>query len=127
MRATTCAGLWILSGVTTVLAQHPAARPERMAIPAPSTPLPLDSRVRTGVLPNGLRYYIRRNAKPEKRAELRLVVNTGSVLEQESQLGYAHFVEHTAFNGTTHFAKNDLVSYLQSVGVQFGAESAAGA
>jgi zinc protease len=69
-----------------------------------------------------LRYYIRQNQKPEKRAELRLVVNAGSILENETQLGLAHFVEHTAFNGTTHFAKNDLVKYLQSVGVRFGAD-----
>jgi zinc protease len=60
--------------------------------------------------------------QPEKRAELRLVVNAGSVLEGDDQLGYAHFVEHTAFNGTTHFAKNDLVKYLQSIGVRFGAD-----
>ncbi len=84
--------------------------------------LPTDPKVRIGTLPNGLRYYIRQNQKPEKRAELRLVVNAGSVLESDSQLGFAHFVEHTAFNGTTNFAKNDLVNYLQSIGVRFGAD-----
>lgn len=84
--------------------------------------LPLDPKVRTGTLPNGLRYYIRQNAKPEKRAELRLVVNAGSILETDQQLGLAHFIEHTAFNGTTHFAKNDLVKYLESIGVRFGAD-----
>ena len=50
------------------------------------------------------------------------MVNAGSVLESDDQLGYAHFLEHTAFNGTTHFAKNDLVKYLQSIGVRFGAD-----
>ena len=92
--------------------------------PAPSlaAPLPIDPKVKIGTLPNGIRYYIRRNVRPEKRAELRLVVNAGSVLENEDQLGYAHFLEHTAFNGTTHFAKNDLVKYLQSIGVRFGAD-----
>ena len=84
--------------------------------------LPVDPKVRIGTLPNGLRYYIRQNAKPEKRAELRLVVNAGSILEKDDQLGYAHFVEHTAFNGTKNFAKNDLVKYLQSIGVRFGAD-----
>jgi zinc protease len=78
--------------------------------------------VKIGTLPNGIRYYIRQNPKPEKRAELRLVVNAGSILETSDQLGLAHFVEHTAFNGTTHFAKNDLVKYLQSIGVRFGAD-----
>jgi len=87
-----------------------------------ATKLPVDAKVRIGTLPNGLRYYIRKNLKPEKRAELRLVVNAGSVLETEPQRGYAHFVEHTAFNGTKHFAKNDLVKYLQSIGVRFGAD-----
>jgi zinc protease len=84
--------------------------------------LPVDPKVRIGTLPNGIRYYIRQNPKPEKRAELRLVVNAGSILETDDQLGLAHFVEHTAFNGTTHFAKNDLVKYLQSIGVRFGAD-----
>ena len=88
--------------------------------------LPVDPKVRIGTLPNGLRYYIRQNAKPEKRAELRLVVNAGSILEKDDQLGYAHFVEHTSFNGTRNFAKNDLVKYLQSVGVRFGADLNAG-
>src|SRR5215212_1424395 len=87
-----------------------------------TTPLPTDSKVRIGSLPNGIKYYIRKNAKPEKRAELRLVVNAGSTLESNDQLGFAHFVEHTAFNGTKHFAKNDLVKYLQSIGVSFGAD-----
>src|SRR4051812_30582449 len=90
--------------------------------PAPTTPLPVDSRVIIGTLPNGLRYYIRKNGRPEKRAELRLVVNAGSILEDDNQRGLAHFIEHTAFNGTTNFKKNDLVSYLQSIGVRFGAD-----
>ncbi len=29
-------------------------------------------------------------------------------------------VEHMAFNGTTNFKKNDIISYLQSIGVGFG-------
>src|SRR5829696_4155756 len=61
---------------------------------------PFDPKVKVGTLPNGLRYYIRQNQRPEKRAELRLVVNAGSVLEKEGQQGYAHFIEHTGFNGT---------------------------
>jgi zinc protease len=84
--------------------------------------IPLDSAVRTGTLPNGLRYYIRKNAKPEKRLELRLVINAGSVLEDEDQKGLAHFTEHMLFNGTRRFAKNDIVQYLESIGVRFGAD-----
>ena len=108
--------LAILAGVP-VLAQQPQS-----AVPAATQPLPVDSKVRIGTLPNGIRYYIRQNAKPEKRAELRLVVNAGSVLEDDDQLGLAHFLEHTAFNGTTNFKKNELINYLESIGVRFGAD-----
>ena len=67
--------------------------------------LPLDPKVRTGVLPNGMKYYIKHNAKPEKRAELRLAVNAGSTMENDDQQGLAHFVEHMAFNGSKNFKK----------------------
>jgi len=87
-----------------------------------SQPIPVDPNIRIGTLPNGLKYYIRKNAKPEKRVELRLAVNAGSVLEDDDQQGLAHFVEHMAFNGTRNFEKNKLVKYLQSVGVKFGPE-----
>jgi zinc protease len=87
-----------------------------------SQKIPMDSSIRYGKLPNGITYYIKRNLKPEKRVELRLAVNAGSILEDSDQLGLAHFTEHMAFNGTKHFAKNELVSYLQSVGVRFGAD-----
>src|SRR3954453_8220463 len=81
-----------------------AAQQATSSTPAPLTAkLPVDPKVKIGTLPNGLRYYIRKNTRPEKRAELRLVVNAGSVLEESNQLGLAHFIEHTAFNGTKHF------------------------
>lgn len=83
--------------------------------------MPVDQNVKIGKLDNGLTYYIRKNKKPENRAELRLAVNAGSLQEDEQQLGLAHFTEHMAFNGTKNFEKNELVSYLQSIGVKFGA------
>ncbi len=89
---------------------------------AQATAIPTDPAVRAGRLPNGLRYYIRRNARPEQRLELRLVVNAGSVLEDDDQRGLAHFTEHMLFNGTRRFRKNDIVSYLESIGVKFGAD-----
>lgn len=110
--------LTALLPVAPVIAQQPAAP---ASVPM-STKLPVDPKVKVGTLSNGLRYYIRKNTRPEKRAELRLVVNAGSVLEQPNQLGLAHFLEHTAFNGTKHFAKNDLIKYLESIGVRFGAD-----
>jgi zinc protease len=85
-------------------------------------PVPVDPNVRIGKLPNGLTYYIQKNSKPEKKMELRLAVNAGSILEDNDQLGLAHFMEHMNFNGSKHFPKNDLVDYLQKVGVKFGAD-----
>ena len=85
-----------------------------------SQDIPVDKDVTIGTLNNGIKYYIRKNVKPEKRAELRLVVNAGSVLENEDQRGLAHFVEHMGFNGSKHFSKNDLINYLESIGVKFG-------
>ena len=106
-----------------ILSLFAAATAAAQATPVILTqPLPADPKVIVGTLPNGFKYYIRKNSRPEKRAELRLVVNAGSILEDDNQRGYAHFVEHTAFNGTTHFKKNDLIGYLQSIGVRFGAD-----
>ncbi|MFC2161375.1 M16 family metallopeptidase [Acidobacteriota bacterium] len=81
---------------------------------------PVDPNVTVGELKNGLRYYVRENGQPENRAELRLVVNVGSVQEDEDQLGLAHFLEHMAFNGTEHFAKQELVEFMESIGMRFG-------
>ena len=97
-----------------------------VAPPPPSVPsvaidIPLDPAVRTGVLANGLTYYVRKNTKPENIAELRLAVNAGSMQENEDQLGLAHFVEHMCFNGTENFPKSDLVDYLEGIGMRFGA------
>ena len=83
--------------------------------------MPVDPRITIGTLPNGLRYYLRANKQPQGRAELRLVVNAGSILEDDDQRGLAHFVEHMCFNGTRHFPKQDVVAFLQSTGMRFGA------
>lgn len=93
--------------------------PERPAATA-DDPFPLDPAVVHGTLDNGLHYYVRQNAKPDDRAELRLVVNAGSILEDDDQLGLAHFVEHMAFNGTENFEKQELVDYLEGIGMRFG-------
>lgn len=85
-------------------------------------PIPLSPLLRKGQLPNGLTYYIQKNDKPAGQVELRLVVKAGSVLEDDDQQGLAHFTEHMAFNGSTHFKGNELVSFLQSIGMRFGAD-----
>ena len=89
---------------------------------SPSDPLPLDPKLKVGKLSNGLTYYIRQNKLPEQKVELRLVVNAGSILEENDQQGLAHMAEHMAFNGTTHFKKNEIVSFLQNIGVGFGSD-----
>lgn len=87
-----------------------------------SQKIPLDPSVKTGKLKNGITYYIRKNTEPKNRAELRLAVKAGSVLETDAQQGLAHFMEHMNFNGTTNFPKNELVNFLQKTGVRFGAD-----
>src|SRR3954471_21956491 len=87
-----------------------------------SDPIPVGPQVKVGKLANGLTYYVQKNTRPEKKLELRLVVKAGSILEDEDQQGLAHFTEHMAFNGSTNFKRNELVSYLQSIGVKFGAD-----
>lgn len=87
-----------------------------------SEKIPIAAEIKKGTLSNGLTYYIRKNSKPEKRVELRLAVKVGSVVEDDDQLGLAHFTEHMAFNGSKNFKKNELVSFLQSIGVEFGAD-----
>ncbi len=94
--------------------------------PAATAPLtariPIDPQITTGQLPNGLRYYIRANKQPQDRLQLHLVVNAGSVLEDDDQRGLAHFVEHMAFNGTKHFPGAGIIDFMQSIGMRFGAD-----
>jgi zinc protease len=98
-------------GILIVFSQH-----------AYSQQLPFDSKVVKGKLDNGLTYFVRENKKPEKKVELRLVIKAGSINEDDDQQGLAHMAEHMAFNGTKNFKKNDIVSYLQGIGVEFGGD-----
>jgi zinc protease len=112
-----------LAAATGLVAQTPQpAAPAGAASTAPLTQvIPVDAQITTGRFANGLQYYVKSNKKPEKRAELRLVVNAGSILEEDDQQGLAHFVEHMAFNGTKHFPKMEIVNFMQSIGMRFGA------
>ncbi len=83
---------------------------------------PVDKDVVIGRLSNGLTYYIRQNAEPKDRAQFWLVVNAGSILEDPDQNGLAHFIEHMCFNGTKNFEKDQIIRYLQSIGMKFGPE-----
>ncbi len=84
--------------------------------------LKMSPKLDMGILENGLTYYIYPNHKPEGKGSLHLVVGAGSLQEDEDQLGLAHFIEHMAFNGTTNYPENELVRYLQSTGMKFGAD-----
>src|SRR5262252_4854697 len=105
-----------------------ALRPSVLsAIGAAQTPkfplnatLPLAPDIKTGTLPNGLKYYIRKNGRPAKRVSLRLAVKAGSLEEHDDQLGLAHFIEHMAFNGSEHFKSGEIVSYFERVGARLG-------
>lgn len=115
-----------LVALSLVLAVLAAVPPLAAQAPAPAgsyaldQKIPVDARITVGRLANGLRYWIRENREPKNRAELRLVVNAGSVLEDEDQRGLAHVVEHLAFNGSTHFPKQKLVDFMESIGMRFG-------
>ncbi len=84
--------------------------------------LPVDAAVRMGKLDNGLTYFIRYNNWPEHRANFYIAQKVGSIQEEESQRGLAHFLEHMAFNGSDHFKGNDMIEYLRSIGVEFGSD-----
>ena len=83
-------------------------------------PMPIDSAVRYGKLDNGLTYYIRHNENPKQRAEFHIAQAVGAILEEDSQNGLAHFLEHMAFNGSEHFQGKGIINYFESIGVNFG-------
>jgi len=101
----------------SVFAQTPARTPQKFA---PDATLPLDAAIKTGALPNGLKFYIRKNGRPEKRVMLRLAVKAGSLEENDDQLGLAHLIEHMAFNGSEHFKSGEVFSYFERVGARLG-------
>ncbi len=116
------AALAVVSALARPVPAAPVAVSPRAALALTDT-LRLDPRIRAGVLPNGLRYLIRANHKPEARVALRLAVNAGSTVEADDQRGLAHFAEHMNFNGSQHFKPEELVAYLQSIGLRFGADA----
>ena len=106
---------------TSIAPPTSAASPQGTTDPSTDADLlPIDREVRKGQLDNGLTYYLRHNESPGRRAELRLLVNAGSVQEDEVQAGIAHFLEHMMFNGTEHFPRNELIAALESFGPRFG-------
>jgi zinc protease len=109
----------VAASVMLGTAQQAVPRANPATAPLTAT-IPVDPVITSGRFANGLKYYIRANSKPEERAELRLAVNAGSVLEDDDQRGLAHFAEHMAFNGTKNFPKQDIINFVQSIGMRFG-------
>jgi zinc protease len=111
----------VLASFAPVAARQASA--PQQAAQAPLTlqeKIPLDPAVQTGTLPNGLMYYVRRNARPANRVSLRLAVKAGSLDEADDQQGLAHMLEHMAFNGSEHFKPGDLISTFEAAGARLG-------
>ena len=104
-----CLVVLVVAGILTVAAQQ---------MPT----IPVDPDVRIGKLDNGLTYYIRHNNWPEQRAEFYIAQKVGSIQEDDTQRGLAHFLEHMAFNGSKHFKGNELLRWCESIGVKFGTD-----
>jgi len=116
----------LVAGASLLSAQAPPGRETSAASVASyglDQLMPADPEVLIGALPNGLRYYVRANGKPAHRAELRLVVKAGSVLEDDDQQGLAHFVEHMEFEGTRNFPGQGIVQFLGALGLSIGADA----
>jgi zinc protease len=113
-------GTFLLTPIFFLAAFFAASTAHAQQTLKPSDPIPVDPAITYGKFANGLQYYIKTNKKPEKRAELRLAVKTGSVMEDDDQLGLAHFCEHMAFNGTKSFPKNEIINLLEKEGIRLG-------
>jgi zinc protease len=109
----------VLTAAAPALAQVQPTDPWAQA----TSDIPADSSVRFGVLPNGMQYALLRNATPPGQASFRLRIDAGSLMENENQLGLAHFMEHMAFNGTTNIPENELLRILERRGLAFGADT----
>src|SRR3954465_431660 len=125
LRPGSCTLLAVLLSASA-FAQAPAGRETSAASVASyalTQQMPVDPEVVVGTLPNGLRYYVRQNAKPARRAELRLVVKAGSVLEGEAPRGRAHFVEHMEFQGARNLPGKSINALLAQLGLSIGADA----
>lgn len=120
-RILTLSLLCFFVATNALLAQIPGMTGEKkQKVSDLKAPVPIDKTVRKVTMDNGLTYYLKVNKKPEGRIQFRLVTNAGSILEDDSQQGLAHFCEHMAFNGTEHYPHNSMISELQRNGVAFG-------
>jgi zinc protease len=118
------AALAITGAACATPATPPSTTPAAAASTAPASPaVPLDPKVTTGTLANGLTYFLQQHETKDKRAHLMLVVKAGSVYERDDERGLAHFIEHMAFNGTRRFEKSTLVDFFEKSGLTFGSHA----
>jgi zinc protease len=111
--------------LTSAALAQPATKPPEW--PQAHSDLKADPAIHFGVLPNGMRYAIMRNATPPGQVSMRLRFNVGSMMERDEQQGLAHFLEHMAFNGSTNVpTRGDMVKDLERLGLAFGADTNAG-
>lgn len=109
------------SGIALMMGLMTALGASAQAVPTPQIPpMPVDTAVIVGSLPNGLTYYIRHNETPKGQADFYIAQKVGSILEEENQRGLAHFLEHMCFNGTENFPGKGIINWLESIGVKFG-------
>jgi len=121
--ATTTTAPPTLASTTTSSSTTTSGAPQATSVfpdPRLLEEIPTDPDVAIGELDNGLTYYVRENLRPGGRAQLRLVVDAGSAVEDDDQSGAAHFLEHMLFNGTERFPANELTRVLESFGARFG-------
>jgi zinc protease len=113
----------IAASAPALAAASPAARPAVNGWGVPLTDVSPDPSITYGTLPNGMKYAIMRNATPKGTASVRLQIAFGSIGEADNERGLAHFIEHMAFNGTTHVAEGDMVKMLERQGLAFGPDT----
>lgn len=113
--------LWVVAGAGCALMD--VGTPQAPAFPHEQSDVPVDPAVVFGRLPSGMRYAILPHSEPPGHVSIRLLVKAGSLMETPSQQGLAHFLEHMAFNGTSHYPPGELVDYLQRMGLGFGADT----
>jgi len=116
----------LAAGLAFAFQSHAQAPAAAEPWPQAKSDIPADPEVRFGTLPNGMRYALRRNATPPGQTSLRLRIDAGSLEEADDQRGLAHFIEHMAFNGSTHVPEGEFVHRLERLGLRFGADTNAG-
>jgi zinc protease len=73
--------------------------------------------VRFGVLPNGMRYAIMRNATPAGGVSVRFRIAVGAAAEGDGEAGLVHLLEHMVFEGTRRIPQRMMPRWLARHGL----------